>query len=273
VTAADEFVGIARLIDALRPWHAHVVLVGGWAHRLYRFDPRARVPSYRPLQTKDADVAFAPGRTVEGNIGDALRVAGFHEVLSGEHVPPVSEFRLGDEDQGFYAEFLAPLTGSGVKRDGTADATVVHAGVTAQKLRHLDVLLTAPATLELGADTGIPLDQSARILIANPVSFIAQKLLIQKYRTPAKQAQDALYVHDTLELYSSEIERLRTIWNDTVKPAIGDKVATSVKDAANTQYGSLTDVIRSAARIPADRNLDPALIQAMCAYALERLFL
>ena len=33
--------GFARLIDAIRPWLSHLVIVGGWAHRLHRFHPIA----------------------------------------------------------------------------------------------------------------------------------------------------------------------------------------------------------------------------------------
>jgi hypothetical protein len=29
----------ARLVDALEPWLDQVVIIGGWAHRLYRLHP------------------------------------------------------------------------------------------------------------------------------------------------------------------------------------------------------------------------------------------
>jgi hypothetical protein len=48
---------------------------------------------------------------------------------------------LGAEGEGFYAEFLTPLVGSGIKRGGKPDATLAKAGITAQKIRHLDILL------------------------------------------------------------------------------------------------------------------------------------
>ena len=37
-----ELEAFSKLIVALEPWLGEVVLVGGWAHRLYRLDPRAR---------------------------------------------------------------------------------------------------------------------------------------------------------------------------------------------------------------------------------------
>lgn len=33
----EDLANFARLVEAIRPWLAHVVIVGGWAHRLYRF--------------------------------------------------------------------------------------------------------------------------------------------------------------------------------------------------------------------------------------------
>jgi Nucleotidyltransferase len=133
----NDLAPVARLIGALRPWLNGLVIVGGWAHRLYRFHPRAGAPGYLPLLTRDADIAFSLEAQFDGNIGTALREANFEEDFRGEHAPPVIHYRLGHEDQGFYAEFLAPLQGSGTKRDGTPDVTLSKAGVTAQKFASL----------------------------------------------------------------------------------------------------------------------------------------
>jgi hypothetical protein len=40
--ADPELVPFARLIEALDPWLGQIVVIGGWAHRLYRLDPRAQ---------------------------------------------------------------------------------------------------------------------------------------------------------------------------------------------------------------------------------------
>ncbi len=37
-----ELEAFSKFIAALDPWLGEVVLVGGWAHRLYRLDSRAR---------------------------------------------------------------------------------------------------------------------------------------------------------------------------------------------------------------------------------------
>ena len=165
--------------------------------------------AYAPLRTRDADVAFSLSAPLTGDIAAAMKTAGFQEDFSGDYTPPITQYRLGGDDQGFFAEFLAPLHGSGLKRNGQPDVTFAKAGVTAQKLRHLDLLLVRPWAVRLSNEIGVPVHSPTDVMLANPVSFIAQKLLIQKYRKPEKKAQDALYIHDTLELFGGELPALR----------------------------------------------------------------
>ena len=54
---ASEVDYFARLVEALEPWLDRVVIIGGWAHRLYRLHPLAQPLDYEPLGTFDADVA------------------------------------------------------------------------------------------------------------------------------------------------------------------------------------------------------------------------
>jgi hypothetical protein len=136
----DAFV---RLAQALAPWGGQLVYVGGWAHRIHRLDARASAPAHQAVFTRDTDLAFAATEKIDGDIKAALEKDGFKEQLSGEFKPPVAHYILGEEDRGFYAEFLTPLSGSGRKRTGEQDATLTAAGITAQKIRHLDVLLVA----------------------------------------------------------------------------------------------------------------------------------
>jgi hypothetical protein len=72
MNANPEYASFARLMESLRPWLDQVVIIGGWAHRLYRLHPLAERPQYEPLATLDADVAL-PRR---------LRLAG-DESISG----------------------------------------------------------------------------------------------------------------------------------------------------------------------------------------------
>ncbi len=265
-----ELVPITRLIAALRPWLNELVIVGGWAHHLYRLHPKALLPTYLPLGTRDADVALPARGMLKGNIGKALKEAGFHKDFMGEHNPPVIQYRLGEEDHGFYAEFLVPMIGNGLKPDGSPDVTVGRAGVTAQKLRHLNLLLIEPWIILL--DTSAELSVAAHVRLPNPVSFIAQKLLIKVDRPAHKQAQDILYIHDTLDLFGPELEALRADWEEKLRRRIAQHTAKRIERLARAQFTTVTDVIRSAARLPQDRTVSPEHLRMACEYGLQGIF-
>jgi hypothetical protein len=173
---------------------------------------------------------------------------------------------------GFSAEFLTPLTGDGTKRTGHADATMKAAGITAQKLRYLELLLASPWMLSLSVDTGIPVREPVAVRVANPVSFLAQKLLIHGRRRADKRAQDALYVHDTLELFGGQLTALRALWVTDLRPAWPAATVKRLTRCRLDKFGSVTDVHRAAVRIPQDRTIAPDLLQARCALGLEEIF-
>lgn len=266
----DDFAALARLIQAIEPWRAHLIVVGGWAHRLYRFHPKATVPPYQSISTRDTDLAFANQAPLEGDIKTALARAGFTEELSGEHVPPVTRYTLGDHDAGFYAEFLTPLYGSEMKRNGKPDVTIEKAGITAQKLRHLEILLIDPWRVRITPHEHIPLNQPIDLQIANPTSFIVQKLLIQEHRPSVKRAQDILYIHDALELFGGALADLKEIWRNAIHPTLSSKSVKRVIELSQKTFMSVTDDLRAASRIPQDRRLSPDRMRAACQLALEQ---
>ena len=127
----EEF---ARLIDALNPWLGVAVIIGGWAHRLYRIHPVAQVIAYVPIGTLDTDVAIPAGLRVEGDdLRKRLLANGFEEERLGQDKPPATHYRLRDAETGFYAEFLTPLIGAHEGRDGQPKATKRIAGVVSQQ--------------------------------------------------------------------------------------------------------------------------------------------
>ena len=264
----EDLTAFARLVTALRPWLGDLVLVGGWAHRLHRFHPLARPPVHLPLRTRDADLAFAGEAVLRGSMGLALREAGFREELFGEDAPAAAHYRLGDEDAGFYAEFLTPLRGAGLKRDGALDATVSKAGITAQKLRYVDLLLLCSWSVHVGAGVGVPIAADIDVRVPNPVAFIIQKLLIHSERNVLKKAQDILYIHDTLELFGASLEELRRLWVEQLRPAMPAKTARRAVAAAKAAFEGVTDAIREAARMPQDRRPEAGHIRLACQYGL-----
>lgn len=264
---------LAALLDALRPWHEKIVFVGGWAHRLHRLHASATAPRYEAIVTKDADVAFASHEQLQGDMSKALADAQFTKRLSGDARPPVSHFHFGDETSEFYAEFLTPLSGSGYRRDGSADETVEVAGVTAQKLRHLEILLVAPWLIEISPSDAYPLSAATTIRVANPVSFMVQKLLIHSVRAPEKRPQDVLYLHDTVELFERSLPLLKSLWNERVAPTLSAKQRTEVPRQIQEMFGSETDTLRSAADIPKDRQLNTNEMRIKCEFGLKEILL
>ena len=86
----NDLDALAKLAQALSPWRAQLVFIGGWAHRIHRFDPSANKLDYHPVFTRDTDLAFANRAPIEGDIKAALTKHGFKEQLTGEHKPPVA---------------------------------------------------------------------------------------------------------------------------------------------------------------------------------------
>ena len=182
---------------------------------------------------------------------------------------PVTHYELANDDAGFYVEFLTPLIGSGRKRDGTLDATVAVAGVTAQKLRFLEILFIDAWVIRIGPDNGFPLPGSVDLQVANPVSFIVQKLLIQQDRKPAKRAQDVLYIHDTLELFAGALPGLNESWERKIRPNLHERTAREVIALSASTFSSVTDTLRTAAQMAPGRQLSPERLQGLCHGALR----
>jgi hypothetical protein len=75
----SSFAEFSRLAIALQPWSQQIVFVGGWAFRLYGYEPRAYTVDHKPIFTQDADVAYDKRELLEGDIKTALDGAGFIE--------------------------------------------------------------------------------------------------------------------------------------------------------------------------------------------------
>ena len=257
-----------RLVVALEPWLDQLVIIGGWAHQLYRLEPRAQALDYAALMTLDADVA-APSKLSAGkrDIRDRLLSHDFTEEFLGDDRPPATHYRLVTEGSAFYAEFLTPLTGSEYDRLHKRKATIQIGGITSQQLRHIELLLLDPWSVEL--ETG---ESVARVRIANPVSFMAQKLLIHKKRGREDRAKDILYKHDTLEVFGAVLPELRELWHKIVAPQMLPAKARAVSKRSEALFIEVTDDIRRAAEISAERALSPESIRNACAYGLAQIF-
>lgn len=247
----------AHAVETLEPYLKDLVFVGGWAHYLYTLRPEASPLPFEPLRTEDADIA-APARLPRGRqtIAERLTKAGFKEHLSSDHTPPISEYVLGDEETGFYLEFLAPLIGGEIKRGGRRDATTVVGGVTAQTLRYLDILLTLPWQITLTRDGGFPVARPRDISIPSPAAYIAQKMLVLSRRHPDKQAKDLLYVHDTFAIFADSLTSVNATWEALRKTMLAAHVRAFEK-TVRSGIAEVSDLVRRAAKIASERAAPP----------------
>ncbi len=269
----SEIEYFARLVEALGPWLDRVVVIGGWAHRLYRLHPLAQPLDYEPLETFDADVAVPLDLPATGEqICERLRDRDFREELMGDIQPPAAHYHVESGDNSFYAEFLTPLEGSEVKRGGSRDVTARVSGVSVQKLRHLELLLQNPWDLLIDPATGYPTPGVRRILVPNPAAFLAQKILIHEKRNRDKRAKDILYIHDTIETFGDNLPAIREQWQRNVRPALHEKATRAVEGAAEKRFREVDDTLREAARIATGRNLTPEMVRELCAFAWRQIF-
>lgn len=264
ISDLDQFIALAL---ALEPWLDKVVIVGGWAHRLHRIHPHAQSLPFEPLATLDADVAVPRRLPVDGkDIRQRLVSSGFTEEFLGHDQPPATHYQLSTATSGFYVEFLTPLVGSAYDRRNRRKATLEVAGATTQQLRYVDLLLRAPWIVQLNEE-----GFTGRVQVANPASFVVQKLLIHKQRRADDRARDILYIHDTLQLFGARLSELRDEWQGYLVPQIPDRTLRALAKGWRAMCVEVSDDIRRSALISPERSLSPDAIRKSCAYGLEQL--
>jgi hypothetical protein len=265
-----ELEAFSKFIAAIEPWLGEVVFVGGWTHRLYRLDPRARKLDYLPLTTLDGDVAVPPKlKEEESTVRKRLLEAGFEEEFIGEDRPPATHYHYG---KGFYAEFIAPLEGSEYDRTGKRKATKEVGGVSSQLLRYIEILLISPWKVELGEENGYALSPKRTVQIANPASFLVQKILIHEQRDYKDRAKDLLYMHDTIELFSENLDELQKLFRSHFAPKLHARRIAELQGAPERLFGKVDDTIREAALMAAGRKLSPERLAETAQAGLKEIF-
>jgi len=263
--------GFARLVVAIEPWLGEVVIIGGWAHQLYRLHPSAQALDYAPLMTLDTDVALPAQLSVRGqDVRERLLASGFSEERFGHDNPPATHYTFRQARTGFFAEFLTPLKGSECGRSGERKATMRISGVVSQQLRHLEILLHAPWRIHLDQSKGFPLPGRRTVQVANPAGFLAHKVLVHQKRSRAKFAKDILYIHDTLETFGARLGDLHHEWQEQVRPRLHARAVRTVESGASKLFGEMSDSVREAARMASDRRLTPEAIREACHFGLEQ---
>jgi len=210
---------LAHVLWTFRPYLDRLVLVGGFAVRLYELHPRASQATIRVLRTFDADFATANDRipVVGESLTGLAEAAGFRRDFRGDHAPPVIKLVPKEAPAGpsgvdqYTIEFLSPLTGAPASRSGRVAATSdIQEGLTAQRLRYLDLLLEMPWSVSLAGLPGIPKEyQAISVSLPHPGLFIVQKILIAKEPNRLdKRPKDMAYVYHVVSLFRSELNSL-----------------------------------------------------------------
>lgn len=269
--------GFVRVIRALEPYLDELVFVGAWSHRLLQFHSLATPPLFAPLMTEDADVAM-PERlaTRSPSLDTALTAGGFQARLSGDGPLPVTRYHPEGDENGLYVEFITPLRGSGYTREGEPDDTLAVAGITAQKLRYVELLLFEPWKLRCSVERGFDVGtDELDIQIANPASYLAQKVLtLNRRRSGAKRAKDALYIHDTLMMFGDEFAALRE-QGAQVLQLLPPKTQREFQGLCASLFQDRALVLRAATIAAATGRANPPsaeTIATVCTMGLEQLF-
>ncbi|MCZ7625074.1 MAG: hypothetical protein C3F12_04425 [Candidatus Methylomirabilota bacterium] len=210
---------LAHVLWTFRSYLDRMVLVGGFAVRLYELHPRAAPTAFRMLRTFDADLAVSTGPIplAGQSLASLAEAAGLQPDFRGDHVPPVMKFvskgTLGGPSgiNQYTVEFLTPMTGASIRRGGKAVVTSdIQAGVTAQHLRYLDLLLERPWHVPLVALPGIPEEaRTIEVALPHPGFFIVQKILIsEELHRHDKRPKDMAYIYQVVSLFRRELPAL-----------------------------------------------------------------
>lgn len=129
-------------------------------------------------------------------------------------------------------------------------------GVTAQKLRHLEILLAAPWQVSISREAGFPVSRPMAIRIPNPAAYVVQKVLALRKRKPDKLPKDVLYLHDTFAIFSDSLPQVKVCW-DALRQGMHPNHVRSFERLSRDLITAVTDLTRSAALIAAGRPRPP----------------
>ena len=115
--------------------------------------------------------------------------------------------------------------------------------------------MVSPWKVELGEESGYAISPKRTLQIANPASFLAQKILIHKQRDRKDKAKDLLYLHDTIEVFSETLDDLQNIFRGAVASKLHPRRLADLEEAPDRLFGKVNDTIRDAARMASGRGL------------------
>lgn len=264
---------LVPVVEALEPALDRLVIVGGWAHRFFRFHPLAMQPSEDLLMTEDFDLAI-PVEALATSwppLGERLAQAGFVLKQGGGEL---GESRIYSyrPNPTFTIQFLAVRRGLGTSRDGTVVRTVQVGGISAEVLGDLDLFTVDPWRLTCSR----PVVGTIELAIVHPTAFVVGKLLVScaPNRGPAERAKDLVYVADTLRLFLDRLEDLRAEASG-LGERIGEKRRRRLGQALRRHFLERSDDLRRAVeqtrRMTGGRPSSMEAFAGLCEDGLPRL--
>lgn len=169
---ADAFERLLHMLDE-HDWLQYFMVVGSWAEFLY--SEASVLDDFQPyLRTMDIDLLVRNLRKPSQKVSvvTVAREQGY--VVGSDYIDGVTKLY---DDTGLEVEFLIGQMGSGVH-----PALQTNVGVTAQALRHLDVMLRHPTIAPWrGMDIVVPL----------PEAYAAHKMAINDKRKEKARKDEA----------------------------------------------------------------------------------
>lgn len=250
MSTAPELEMLVRVARALEPVGRYVVVIGGAAQQLYRALDVPMRRDIRLLRTLDVDVAIASNAPANESLDKRLEAEGMVSEVSGERTPPVTRYKSAGQE-GYYVQFVTHRPGDGEGRSGQRALTVTVAGAVAERVPHIDLLMTLPRSVSLTQARGFPVQHGAQSLqVANPAAYMAQKLLMRSKasrRSERARAKDIAYLHDTVKLFAPSLGEIASEWERCceVHPAWRKRVSVNTRELV----ASSSDDTRGAFRI------------------------
>jgi hypothetical protein len=193
-------------VRAFGGYRQSAVLTGGLVPYVYRHLPEFAGRTAQPaLLTFDLDWTVpAPLNLAGETLDKQLTDSGFEVVLGGQEPPHVMRYqpaRYGNVRGPVYVEFLTPRRGGVEVRGQDRTVLEVQAGLNAQALPYLALLLHAPLPFDASAVSGTGLEKGTQILLSDPMAYVVQKTLARNRRKPNKKGTDQAHIYDVVVLW------------------------------------------------------------------------
>ena len=216
-----------KILRIIEPYLQDLIIVGGFASLLYSAHEKAENSDNSPLITYDVDLASEGHIPIKGekSIHESLEEEGLKCGLVGRfELPIVKYYQTEKSDSEFYVEFLAPLFGSEIKRNGKLDLTrEIQKDLPAQKLRYLDLLLHHTWTIHSSNLSALKDYPDLVIKVPHPCMYIMQKVLTLSKRQRMDRNKDYAYIYQTLTYFRKNLKSLAHEYDELITNLIWKK--------------------------------------------------